>query len=90
MAEPTLDLTNPIVLGPLAGFIFAVFVYEVIVPGRSFRRLQEENKRLRQITENLVPLTARMVDVCDQHARILARNTALLEEIRFHLKQAQK
>jgi hypothetical protein len=56
-----LSIDNPLVLGPIAAFIFAVFVTEVVVSGKAYRREVEENKRLRTLTERVVPLAEQMV-----------------------------
>ncbi|WP_188187637.1 hypothetical protein [Nonomuraea sp. SYSU D8015] len=79
--DPGLSLANPIVLGPIAGFIFAVFVYEVIVPGKTFRREQEENARLRELVETVIPLTAKLVEVCEQNTELITRNTEAFHEV---------
>jgi hypothetical protein len=59
--EGGLSVDNPLVLGPIAAFIFAVFVTEVVVSGKAYRREVEENKRLRALTEKVVPLAEQMV-----------------------------
>jgi hypothetical protein len=56
-----LSVDNPLVLGPIAAFIFAVFVTEIVVSGKAYRREVEENKRLRALTEKVVPLAEQMV-----------------------------
>jgi hypothetical protein len=56
-----LSVDNPLVLGPIAAFIFAVFVTEVVVSGKAYRREVEENRRLRALTEKVVPLAEQMV-----------------------------
>jgi hypothetical protein len=58
----TLNLSNPAVLGPIAGFVFVVFVAEIIIPGKSYKREVEENKRLRELVETVVPLSEKMVE----------------------------
>jgi hypothetical protein len=56
-----LSVDNPLVLGPIAAFIFAVFVVEIVVSGKAYRREVDENKRLRLLTEKVVPLAEQMV-----------------------------
>ncbi|MFI6512851.1 hypothetical protein ACIBCT_35065 [Streptosporangium sp. NPDC050855] len=84
--DPGLSLTNPIVLGPVVGFVFAVFVYEVIVPGKSYRREQEENARLRELVETVIPLTAKLVEICEQNTELIEKNTAAFHEVTAYLK----
>jgi hypothetical protein len=60
---------NPLILGPLAAFVFAIFVSEVVVPGKTYRREVDENARLRDLVEHVIPLaesmtaTTRVTDV---------------------------
>lgn len=56
-----LSVDDPIVLGPVAALIFAVFVTEVVVSGKAYRREVDENRRLRALTEKVVPLAEQMV-----------------------------
>jgi hypothetical protein len=56
-----LSVDSPLVLGPIAAFIFAVFVTEVVVSGKAYRREVAENRRLRALTERVVPLAEQMV-----------------------------
>ncbi|MDX3260819.1 hypothetical protein PV336_16500 [Streptomyces sp. MI02-2A] len=56
-----MSIDDPLVLGPVAAFIFAVFVTEIVVSGKAYRREVEENKRLRTLTEKVVPLAENMV-----------------------------
>ncbi|MFF1701198.1 hypothetical protein [Streptomyces sp. NPDC058252] len=56
-----LSVDNPLVLGPIAAFIFAIFTVEIVVSGKAYRREVEENKRLRTLTEKVVPLAEQMV-----------------------------
>lgn len=56
-----LSVDNPLVLGPIAAFIFAIFVTEIVVSGKAYKREVEENKRLRQLVERVVPLAEQMV-----------------------------
>lgn len=57
----TLGIDNPFVLGPIAAFVFIVFTIEIVVSGKAYRREVEENRRLRALTEKVVPLAERMV-----------------------------
>ncbi len=56
-----LSIDDPLVLGPVAAFLFAVFVTEIVVSGKAYKREVEENKRLRALTERVVPLAEQMV-----------------------------
>lgn len=56
-----LSVDNPLVLGPIVAFVFAVFVTEIVVSGKAYRREVEENKRLRTLVERVVPLAEQMV-----------------------------
>lgn len=79
-----LGIDNPLVLGPIAAFIFTVFVTEIIVPGKAYRREVEENTRLRALTEKVVPLAEQMVSATKDMLKVGEATTKTLEEfIRF-------
>lgn len=61
-----LNLANPVVLGPIAAFVFIVFVSEIIIPGKSYKREVDENKRLRELVETVVPLSEKTVETNKQ------------------------
>lgn len=82
-----IDVANPLVLGPIAGFVFIIFVMEVVVSGKAYRREVEENIRLRTLTEKVVPLAESMVtttkdlaDVTKEVTRVMDTVVDLLEE----------
>lgn len=69
-----LSVDSPLVLGPIAGFVFTVFVSEVVVSGKSYRREVAENERLRALVEKVVPLAENMVETSKE--MVLATNEA--------------
>lgn len=79
-ADPTygLSVDNPFVLGPIAAFIFTVFVMEIIVPGKSYRREVEENVRLRTLVEKVVPLAEALVTTAADIIAVTKENTLAL------------
>lgn len=74
-----LSVDNPFVLGPIAAFIFTVFVMEIIVPGKAYRREVEENKRLRQLVEKVVPLAEALVSTAADMIKVTKEATKALE-----------
>lgn len=79
-----LGIEDPLVLGPIAAFIFTIFVTEIIVPGKAYRREVEENKRLRALTEKVVPLAEQMVSATKDMLKVGNATTKALEDfLRF-------
>jgi hypothetical protein len=82
-AGETLSVDNPLVLGPIAAFVFIIFVTEVIVSGKAYRREVEENKRLRLLVEKVVPLAEALVvatkDVIAAMIKLATNQENLLE-----------
>lgn len=76
-----LSIADPVVLGPVAAFIFLIFVTEVIVSGKAYRRLAEENDRLRSVAEKVVPIAEAMVATTSEMLQSSTRMTAVMEEI---------
>ncbi len=58
-----MGIEDPRVLGPLAAFVFAAFVFEIVVPGKAYKREAEENKRLREELARWLPVIEEVVDV---------------------------
>lgn len=83
----SLSFDNPIVLGPLAAFIFTVFVSEVVVSGKAYRREVEENTRLRAVAERVIPLAEEMVTVTTETSETMRRVTDVLDEVILTLAQ---
>lgn len=81
-----LSVDNPLVLGPVAAFIFTIFITEVIVSGKAYRREVAENARLRALNEQIIPLASAMVkttsEVVDQHREISRVLITVVELIR--------
>lgn len=76
-----LGLANPLVLGPLAAFVFAVFVFEIVVPGKAYKREVAENERLRELTNTIIPVAEEMVAVSKKMVEVMDTNTRGLERI---------
>ncbi|MDP9870356.1 MULTISPECIES: hypothetical protein [Streptosporangium] len=88
--EPAGDfLTNPLFLGPLAAFVFLIFVNEIVVPGRAYRRVVDENARLSGVIETVVPIAQSMVDSAKQNAAVLEDVVAVLEDVTTRLAEAK-
>ncbi|MEU4534403.1 hypothetical protein AB0G15_06015 [Streptosporangium sp. NPDC023825] len=62
LAGVDLSITNPAIWGPMVASIAAAFIFEIIVSGRAYKRLQDENIRLRAIIENVIPLGTAAID----------------------------
>lgn len=76
------DITvNPVVLGPLAAFVFLCFVTEVIVPGKSWKRLNEESDRRGKLNEQVVPLAENMVSSVKDMAASLDKVADMVEDV---------
>lgn len=82
-ADTTLSVNNPLVLGPIAAFVFIIFVSEIIVSGKAYRREVEENKRLRILVEKIIPLAESLVaatkDVIQAMLKLAGNQENLLE-----------
>jgi hypothetical protein len=76
-----LTVDSPLVLGPVAAFIFTVFVSEIVVSGKTYRREVEENVRLRTVTERVIPLAENMVDVTREVSEGLIQSTRVMEDV---------
>lgn len=76
----SLSIDSPLVLGPIAAFVFTVFVSEVIVPGKAYKREVEENNRLRALTEKVVPLAEQMVTATKEIVAATAAVTEVMED----------
>lgn len=76
------DITiNPVVLGPLAAFVFLCFVTEVIVPGKSWKRLNDEADRRGKLNEQVVPLAENMVSSVKDMAASLDKVADMVEDV---------
>lgn len=62
------------VLSPLGALIFILFIAEIIVPGRAHKRVLEENARLNEAIQKVVPIAERALDG-------VAKNTTAVEEM---------
>ncbi|MFC4507025.1 MULTISPECIES: hypothetical protein [Streptomyces] len=72
---------NPLILGPLAAFVFAIFVSEVVVPGKTYRREVEENARLRDLVEQVIPLAESMTTTAQEMVTATSRVTDVMDRI---------
>ena len=81
-ASGSSDITvNPVVLGPLAAFVFICFITEVIVPGKSWKRLNEEADRRGKLNEQVVPLAENMVSSVKDMATSLDKVADMVEDV---------
>lgn len=78
-ATSGLSVDNPFVLGPIAAFVFIVFVMEIIVPGKAYRREVEENSRLRALIEKVVPLAETLVSIAGEMTAAMKENAQAFE-----------
>ncbi|MET9119920.1 hypothetical protein [Streptomyces sp. NPDC004528] len=72
---------NPLILGPLAAFVFAVFVSEVVVPGKTYRREVDENARLRDLVEQVIPLAESMTATAQEMVSATTRVTDVMDRV---------
>ena len=85
-----LGIEDPLVLGPIAAFIFTIFVTEIVVPGKAYKREVEENKRLRDLTEKVVPLAEQMVDGIKDMLRMSELTGRVLEDFQNFWKDERR
>jgi hypothetical protein len=76
-------------LGPIAGLVFILFITELIVPGRSFKRLDDDYKKSRELNEKVIPLAEKMTDSQNDLARALDRVTQAMEDVLEELARQQ-
>lgn len=57
-----LSITNPAIWGPMVASVIAAFIYEIVVSGRAYKRLQDENVRLKAINEAVIPLATTAIE----------------------------
>ncbi|MGD6750372.1 hypothetical protein [Streptomyces sp. BH105] len=72
---------NPLILGPLAAFVFAIFVSEVVVPGKTYRREVDENSRLRELVEHIIPLAESMTTTAQEMVTATTRVTDVMDRV---------
>ncbi|MFK0015721.1 hypothetical protein [Streptomyces sp. NPDC091027] len=72
---------NPLILGPLAAFVFAIFVSEVVVPGKTYRREVDENARLRDLVEQVIPLAESMTSTAQEMVATTTRVTDVMDRV---------
>ncbi len=82
-------LSNPWFLGPLAAFVFLIFTQEVVVPGKAYRRVVDENARLNGVIEQVVPVAQSMVESAKQNSAVLEDVVAVLEDVVTALADAK-
>lgn len=87
LATEALSVDNPLVLGPIAAFIFIIFVSEIIVSGKAYRREVEENKRLRVLVEKVVPLAEALVAATKDVIEAMRKIASGQEDILDYMKR---
>jgi hypothetical protein len=75
------NFDNPLILGPLAAFVFAIFVSEVVVPGKTYRREVDENARLRDLVEQVIPLAESMTSTAQEMVTATTRVTDVMDRV---------
>lgn len=80
-ASGGLSVDNPLVLGPIAAFIFTIFVSEIVVSGKAYKREVEENQRLRTLIEKVVPLSETMVTTTKEVTEAMKKVADNLEAV---------
>lgn len=70
-----LGIEDPRVLGPLAAFVFAVFVFEIVAPGKAYKRLQVENEKMREMLAKVLPVSEEMLAISKQMMAVMQANT---------------
>lgn len=80
-----LDPSNPaaalLVFGPVGAVILMLFIYEIVVSGRAHKRELDENARLREIVETVIPLAQTMTELCGKAIEVLDKNTEVLRQM---------
>lgn len=76
-----LSVNNPLVLGPIAAFIFTIFITEVVVSGKAYRREVAENERLRALTEQVIPLAENMIKTTVEQVEVTKESTRVLQQV---------
>lgn len=86
-ADNSLSVSNPLVLGPIAAFVFIIFVSEIIVSGKAYRREVEENKRLRTLVEKVVPLAESLVTATKEVIQAMVKLAGNQENLLEYMKR---
>ncbi|MFD6934676.1 hypothetical protein ACFWAP_00775 [Streptomyces goshikiensis] len=88
--SPGVTFDNPLILGPLAAFVFAIFVSEVVVPGKTYRREVDENARLRDLVEQVIPLAESMTSTAQEMVTATTRVTDVMDRAVTTLADARR
>jgi hypothetical protein len=88
--SPGVTIDNPLILGPLAAFVFAIFVSEVVVPGKTYRREVDENARLRDLVEQVIPLAEAMTNTAQEMVTATTRVTDVMDRAVTTLADARR
>jgi hypothetical protein len=88
--QGSLSVDNPLVLGPIAAFIFTVFITEIIVSGKAYRREVSENQRLRALTEKVIPLAEHMSSTTAEAVEATKNVTRVLDQVVDALRQSRE
>lgn len=70
-----LGIEDPRVLGPLAAFVFGVFVFEIVAPGKAYKRLQAENEKMREMLAKVIPVSEEMLEISKQMMSVMQAST---------------
>lgn len=89
-AATGLSIDNPLVLGPIAAFIFTIFVSEVVVSGKAYRRMEAENARLRGIVEKVIPLSETMVTATQSLTAAISQTADKITATVAHLDRIEE
>lgn len=79
-ATDALSIGAPIFGVPLVGFIAWLILDEGLVPGRTHRRVVDENKAMRETIEKIIPLAQDMVGAVESSATAMERTTRVMED----------
>lgn len=78
-ASDVLSISAP-VIGPILTFLALIIINEWVVPGRTHRRVVEENRAMRETIEKVIPLAQSMVDAVESSATTMERATRVMED----------
>lgn len=79
--DPSSLSLDPRVLGPLAALVLILFLMELVVPGKTHKRLVEDYNRSRELNEKVIPLAEKMVESQSELASAISEVTGVMNDI---------
>lgn len=81
-----LPIDDPRVLGSMAAFVFIIFVAEVVVSGKAYKRVVAENAKLRRQNAEMLPVVEEMVETMKRALRVTENSTDVSEALLAYWK----